>query len=176
MIVDSPGVGESEVMDEFVDNYLSNAFCFMYVINSHNAGGVQKDRVRIIVYVSIVLKLACVASVSVGFRSKERGTRVKDRAKNGASRRAGRAWGRKKGTLLFPSPSLFGSRFISHVSKTENPLSRSFFAPKPNINACYAGHTETAHPSLENITDTDPPCSVIFLSLTALLKLHKLLI
>ena len=61
MIVDSPGVGESEVMDEFVVNYMSNAFCFMYVINTHNAGGVQKDRVRIIVYVSIVLKLACVA-------------------------------------------------------------------------------------------------------------------
>ena len=30
---------------------------------------------------------ACVASVSVLFRSKERGARVKDRAKNGASRR-----------------------------------------------------------------------------------------
>ena len=30
-------------------------------------------------------KLACVASVSVRFRSKERGTRVKDRAKNGVS-------------------------------------------------------------------------------------------
>ena len=34
--------------------------------------------------------LACVASVSVRFRSKERGTRVKDRAKNGVSKRAGR--------------------------------------------------------------------------------------
>ena len=61
MIVDSPGVGESEVMDEFVVNYMSNAFCFMYVINTHNAGGVQKDRVRIINYESIVLKLAYVA-------------------------------------------------------------------------------------------------------------------
>ena len=35
-------------------------------------------------------KIACVASVSVRFRSKERGTRVKDRAKNGVSKRAGR--------------------------------------------------------------------------------------
>ena len=61
MIVDSPGVGESEVMDEFVVNYMSNAFCFMYVINTHNAGGVQKDRVRIIDYESMVLKLAYVA-------------------------------------------------------------------------------------------------------------------
>ena len=33
--------------------------------------------------------LACVAIVSVRFRSKERGTRVKDRAENGASKRAG---------------------------------------------------------------------------------------
>ena len=36
--------------------------------------------------------VACVASVSVWFRSKERGTRVKDCAKNGASKRAGRGW------------------------------------------------------------------------------------
>ena len=41
------------------------------------------------------LFLACVESVSVRFRSKERETRVKDRAKNGASKRAGRGWGRK---------------------------------------------------------------------------------
>ena len=36
------------------------------------------------------LFIACVASVSLRFRSKERGTRVKDRAKNGVSKRAGR--------------------------------------------------------------------------------------
>ena len=34
--------------------------------------------------------LACVASVSVWFRSKERGMRFKDRTKNGASTRAGK--------------------------------------------------------------------------------------
>ena len=34
--------------------------------------------------------IACVAGVSVRFRSKERGMRVKDRANNGASKRAGR--------------------------------------------------------------------------------------
>ena len=61
--------------------------------------------------------VACVASVSVQFRNKERGTRVKDRAKNGAS-------------------------FISRAVKTENPIPRSFFAPKPNGNACYAGYTD----------------------------------
>ena len=46
MIVDSPGIGESDVMSEFVINYLPRAFCFMYVINSYNAGGIQSDRVR----------------------------------------------------------------------------------------------------------------------------------
>jgi len=44
-------------------------------------------------------KLACVANVSVRFRSKERGTRVKDSAKNGATKRpkrTGRGWGRTR--------------------------------------------------------------------------------
>ena len=68
--------------------------------------------------------IACVASVSVRFRRKERGTRVKDREKSGASKRAG---------------SLCGSRFISRAVKTESPLPQYFFAPKPNGNACYAG-------------------------------------
>ena len=54
--------------------------------------------------------LACVASVSARFRSRERGTRVKDRAKNGEK--------------------------SFHFSRGQN---RSFFAPKPNGNACYAG-------------------------------------
>lgn len=45
MIVDSPGVGENEAMNKFVLDYLSEAFCFIYVINSTNAGGIQKDRV-----------------------------------------------------------------------------------------------------------------------------------
>ena len=49
MIVDSPGIGESEVMSEFVLSYLPRAFCFLYVINSDNAGGVQEDRVSIFI-------------------------------------------------------------------------------------------------------------------------------
>ena len=32
-------------MDDIVVNYLPNAFAFIYVINSSNARGVQKDRV-----------------------------------------------------------------------------------------------------------------------------------
>ena len=55
------------------------------------------------------------ASVSVQFPSKERGRRVKNRAKS---------WAR--------------SRSIFRAVKTKNPFPRSFFAPKPNRNACYA--------------------------------------
>ena len=47
--------------------------------------------------ISLAANLACVASVSVRFRSKERGTRVKYRAKNVASKRAGRGGGGEKG-------------------------------------------------------------------------------
>ena len=52
------------------------------------------------------------------FRSKERGTRVKDRAKNDAIKRAGRG-----GVFFLPLPlrplSFFGSPFISLAVKTE---------------------------------------------------------
>ena len=47
MIIDSPGVGESDITDEIVARYLPKAFAFLYVINSANADGVQKDRVSI---------------------------------------------------------------------------------------------------------------------------------
>ena len=43
VIVDSPEVGESDIMDDIVVNYLPNAFAFMYVIKSSNAGGVQSS-------------------------------------------------------------------------------------------------------------------------------------
>ena len=60
--------------------------------------------------ISFWAQLACVASVSVRFRRKERGMRVKDREKSGASKRP------------LPPLSLFGSRFISRAVKTESPL------------------------------------------------------
>ena len=56
-------------------------------------------------------QLACVASVSLEFWSKEQPTRVKDQAKNGVSKRAERGWGRKEGikqafpSFPFPFPS-----------------------------------------------------------------------
>ena len=43
MIVDSPEVGESDIMDDIVVNYLPNAFAFICVIKSSNAGGVQSS-------------------------------------------------------------------------------------------------------------------------------------
>ena len=46
-MIDSPGIGESDIMDEIVKQYLPEAFAFIYVINSANTGGVQKDRVSI---------------------------------------------------------------------------------------------------------------------------------
>ena len=51
-----------------------------------------------------LIDVACVASVSVRFRSKEGGTRVKDRAKNG---------------------TFFGSHFISRAAKTGLSLFRN---------------------------------------------------
>ena len=47
VIIDSPGIGESDIMDEIVKQYLPEAFAFIYVTNSTNAGGIQKDRVSI---------------------------------------------------------------------------------------------------------------------------------
>ena len=68
--------------------------------------------------------LACLASVSVRFYgSRERGTRVKVRAKNGASKRAGRGWGRKEGpSFPFPSPHFHFLAFVSFLAR-----------PKPRI-------------------------------------------
>ena len=47
-------------------------------------------------------------------------------------------------SLPLPPISFFGSCFISRAAKTENPVPRSFFAPKPNGNACYAGYPVNA--------------------------------
>ncbi|XP_066265459.1 uncharacterized protein [Branchiostoma lanceolatum] len=44
VLVDSPGVGESEMMDKVVADYIPKSFAFLYIIDSSRAGGVQKDR------------------------------------------------------------------------------------------------------------------------------------
>ena len=66
-------------------------------------------------------QLACVASVSVRFRSKERGARVKDRAKNGSSKRAGRG----VSFLPAPPPPTFIFWLLFHFSHGQNRESLS---------------------------------------------------
>ena len=66
VIVDSPGIGESAIMDDTVKEYLPNAFAFIYVINSVNAGGIQRDRVRdssniVIMHVDVEMKASCLS-------------------------------------------------------------------------------------------------------------------
>ena len=74
---------------------------------------------------SAIFLIACVASVSVRFRSKERGTRVKDRAKNGVSKRAGRGGEERKETsFLSPSPHF---HFLALVSFLARPKLRILF-------------------------------------------------
>ena len=67
--------------------------------------------------------LACVVSVSVRFRSKEQGTRVKDRAKNGASKRAWKGVGKKGKFPSFSSPSPH-FHFLALVSFIARPKPR----------------------------------------------------
>ena len=55
MIIDSPGLGESDDMDEVLMKYLPNAFAFIYVIDVSHAGGVQRDLKRK-VNVNVVMK------------------------------------------------------------------------------------------------------------------------
>jgi len=44
VIVDSPGIGDSEQTNKIVLDYLPRAYAFIYVLNSSNAGGLQEDR------------------------------------------------------------------------------------------------------------------------------------
>ena len=46
-IVDTPGVGENDELTELVKKYLPKVSAFIYVINTPNAGGINKDRVRL---------------------------------------------------------------------------------------------------------------------------------
>ena len=90
---------------------------------------------------TVMCTKACVASVSVRFGSKERGTRVKDRAKNGA---------------------FFDSRSISCAVKAENPVPRSFFAPKLNGTLatqamCTLKGTHVQNAQTDTIRQTDGP-------------------
>ena len=74
------------------------------------------------------------------FWNKERGTKVKDRAKSGASKRAGRVGEELFLSLPLPALPFFRSRSIFRASNIENPVPRYFFFLNSNGNACYAGY------------------------------------
>ncbi|WAR25554.1 STY46-like protein [Mya arenaria] len=44
VIVDTPGIGSGGKMSHYVEKYLAKSYGFIYVVNSANAGGVQKGR------------------------------------------------------------------------------------------------------------------------------------
>ena len=93
-----------------------------------------------IIFSSILI--ACVASVSVCFRSKEiqrKGTFGIDRARNETrAKKWKRGEGEGEGFLpFFPTRSpLFYLRHFSHGLDSRS----SFFSPKTHRNACYAGY------------------------------------
>lgn len=47
VIVDSPGIGDSEQVNRITLDYLPRSYAFIYVLNSSNAGGLQEDRVSL---------------------------------------------------------------------------------------------------------------------------------
>jgi len=81
----------------------------------------------------VKFSLACVASFSVGFGSKEL------QRENGASKRRGR--GRGRGRIpSFPSLTpIFHFWLSPHFLRGQNTKNSVLSAPKPHGNACYAG-------------------------------------
>lgn len=51
MLVDTPGIGENELMDSVTMNFIKSTHtsAFIYVIKSDAAGGVQEDRVSCVI-------------------------------------------------------------------------------------------------------------------------------
>ena len=45
VVVDCPSIGESDTTDVIIAQYLLRAFTFIYVMDSTNAEGIQRDRV-----------------------------------------------------------------------------------------------------------------------------------
>ncbi|XP_033744460.1 uncharacterized protein LOC117330353 [Pecten maximus] len=46
VLVDTPGIGERRQMTKLVERYLTKSFGFIYILNTANAGGIQKGRLR----------------------------------------------------------------------------------------------------------------------------------
>ena len=77
--------------------------------------------------------LACVASVSVRFGSKERGTRVKHRAKNGLSKRAGRGFHFLALVSFLARPKLRIPFLGLSLLRNGNACYWKFFIPFPDV-------------------------------------------
>lgn len=45
VFVDTPGVSDNDTLSQRLYDYLPNAMAFIYILNSTNDGGVQRDRV-----------------------------------------------------------------------------------------------------------------------------------
>ena len=95
-------------------------------------------------------------------RSKKRGTRVKDRAKNGGSRRAGRGWGRKEGNLRsfpFPSPLFHFLALVSFLARPKPVFLCS--ETRPNGNACHAGYQNLDYNAKKMISSNPHQISIL---------------
>ena len=102
-----------------------------YTILKINVWNTETESIEIFSFSKFAL--ACVASVSVRFRRKERGTRVKDREKSGASKRAfwlsfhfSRGQNRKSPSLVFLCSETKRKRLLRRL----NLLDTSCFAFK----------------------------------------------
>lgn len=45
IIVDTPGIGETDELDQMLIDFLPSAVSMIFVVNASSAGGIQKGRV-----------------------------------------------------------------------------------------------------------------------------------
>ena len=119
--MDSPvGIGPSKSIAESLHGPVSNA---VLLIGSGRLGQLTNDihsRFCIVfqhpfpsLATTLYFNLACVASVSVRFRSKERGTRVKDRAKKWCKLKEHGGGGKKGRKRLQTNPSILKTAHLA---------------------------------------------------------------
>ena len=94
--IPSPLTNFIEILDQHKFYFVTKKMCQFWPIAPYFWLAMKKCRNKIkktyLKKISTSFSLACIASVSVGFRRKEQRTRVKDRKKSGASKRARRGW------------------------------------------------------------------------------------
>lgn len=66
ILVDTPGIGGSGEVTHRLREYLPNALCFIFVIDVASAGGLQFDRVTILLYLCLVYFSAmCIVAIFI---------------------------------------------------------------------------------------------------------------